>query len=102
MLHFTQHADKQYEQALHALLSTLQNMGEKARAMMGFAKGALTGVPDQTAAAKALDKEINALEVSVEEQVTSLLTRYAMMADELRFALGAVRIAAALERVGDM
>ncbi len=102
MLHFTHHANKQYEQALNTLLSTLMDMGEKARSLMHIARAAITGEPDQAAAAKALDKQVNALEMSVEQQITSLLTRHAMMVDELRFVLCAIRIAAALERVGDM
>jgi len=102
MLHFTQHASKQYEQALNGLLASLLAMGEKARGMIAHAGAALTGAPDQAPAAKALDKEINALETQVEQQVTALLTRHAMMADELRFVLCAIRIASHLERVGDM
>lgn len=102
MLQFTQHANKQYESELQGLLDSLRDMGGKVEGLMVLARKALSSGADNAAEAKALDKEINALETAIEQQVTSLLTRHTVMMDELRFVLCAIKISAALERMGDM
>lgn len=48
------------------------------------------------------DLEVNRLQYTVDDQVIDVMTRYQPIAGDLRFILGAVRIATDLERMGDM
>jgi phosphate transport system protein len=54
------------------------------------------------AEAKSLDKEVNALEYALQDDATDIISKYPMPTDELRFSLMLIKVAASLERMGDM
>lgn len=102
MLHFTHHANRQYEAELKGILETLFAMGTRVGETMALTRRALTEGINAADETKALDKAVNAGQEEVESRVMALFTRHAPMTDELRFIVSAVKIAASLERIGDM
>lgn len=52
-------------------------------------------------AAQTMDKEIDRMEIEIEEAAISLLARYQPAAGDLRFLVGAIKINNDLERIGD-
>jgi len=52
-------------------------------------------------AALAMDKEIDLMEIEIEEAAISLIARYQPAAGDLRFLIGAIKINNDLERIGD-
>lgn len=52
-------------------------------------------------AALAMDKEIDLMEIEIEEAAISLIARYQPAAGDLRFLVGAIKINNDLERIGD-
>ncbi|MCX6133431.1 MAG: phosphate signaling complex protein PhoU [Ignavibacteriales bacterium] len=52
-------------------------------------------------AALAMDKEIDRMEIEIEEAAISLIARYQPAAGDLRFLVGAIKINNDLERIGD-
>jgi phosphate transport system protein len=57
--------------------------------------------PDKAAMVIAGDKEMNSLEIEVEQLAVALLALQQPMARDLRFIVGAIKISGDLERIGD-
>jgi phosphate transport system protein len=57
--------------------------------------------PDLANAIFGLDKEIDRMEVDIEEEAISLIARHQPAAGDLRFLIGAIKINNDLERIGD-
>lgn len=92
-----------FHQHLDDLNELLVDMARRAGEAMEKAGSAL--LEDDAAAAEAVvaaDQEINALQFQVDDRIVALMTRYEPVASDLRFILGAVRIAMDLERMGDL
>ena len=96
------HAHSGYDTALTHILNELTLMGEKADAMLAMFANALAGKETEQTAAKSTDKEVNRLEYDISEQLHFILTRYTPSVAELRFLTSMIKIAASLERVGDI
>lgn len=102
MLNFSQHADKNYEQSLGAVRHNILAMGAQVRHLIELSEHAVITGEAQVDEAKTLDRDVNALELAVERDVMASLSRFHSFFEELRFLTGAIKIAAALERMGDM
>jgi phosphate transport system protein len=93
---------RHFHEELDRLKDRLLDMSGKAEAMLALSMDALLtrdeGLADAVLRA---DKEIDELELEVEELAVSLLALQQPMARDLRFIVGAIKISSDLERVGD-
>ena len=98
------HADSQYESDLKALIDRLSTMAERVNAQYTLLAQAATGnsvVDSPKAVSKEMDKEINDLQIEVDQRVHAIVARNAPQLAELRFVLSASKIAGQFERMGD-
>ena len=93
---------RHFHEQLSALKQRLLDMSEKAEALIDLAVESLRERDAGKAeAVLAADKELDDLEVEVEQRAISLLALQQPMARDLRFIVGAIKISSDLERVGD-
>ena len=93
---------RHFHDELSELKVALLNMSGEAQAALGAAVDAvLQRDGDKAGEVIAGDKEIDQLELDVEEKVIRLLATQQPMARDLRFLTAAMKIANDLERVGD-
>jgi phosphate transport system protein len=93
---------RHFHEQLSALKQRLLDMSEKAEALIDLAVESLRERDAGKAeAVLAADKELDDLEVEVEQRAISLLALQQPMARDLRFTVGAIKISSDLERVGD-
>ena len=93
---------RHFHEQLADLKGRLLAMGERAEALVELAVDAL--VARDAAAADAViagDRELDLLEVEVENTAVQLLALQQPMARDLRFLVGAIKVSSDLERVGD-
>ena len=93
---------RHFHEQLADLKGRLLAMGERAEALVELAVDAL--LARDAAAADAViagDRELDRLEVEVEETAVRLLALQQPMARDLRFLVGAIKVSSDLERVGD-
>ncbi|GAA4924345.1 phosphate transport system protein [Stackebrandtia albiflava] len=62
----------------------------------------LERTPERAQAVIDGDSRVNAMQYTVEDRVTEIMTRHQPIAGDLRFMLGAIRMTTDLERMGDM
>jgi phosphate transport system protein len=97
------HTDKVYESELGQLRERLLEMGGKVEAGMVTAVRALTERDSALAEkVKAQDREINRMEVEIDEMCRRLLALRQPAASDLRFITTALKIVVDLERMGDL
>src|SRR5512136_2657827 len=97
------HTDKVYEAELARLRERLLEMGGKVEASMVAAVRALTERDSALAEkVKEQDREINRLEVEIDESCARLLALRQPAASDLRFITTALKIVVDLERMGDL
>ena len=97
-----QHIVKSYAQELDRLRDLLTEMGGLVESQVALATEAIvTG--DNTAATRAVeqDKDVDALERQAEQLVIRMLALRQPMANDLRQIVAALKITAAMERIGD-
>ncbi len=102
MIQFDKHAFKGFDEALKQLYGLLDTMGFHINALIALLPRGLevadTSTFDQ---AKLIDKQINECERSADKLVAQTITKFTTGADDLRFILGAIKIAGGLERAAD-
>jgi phosphate transport system protein len=93
---------RHFHEELDRLKQRLLDMSNKAESVLDLAIDALVkrdaGLAEMVVRA---DKEIDRLEIEVEELAVSLLALQQPMARDIRFIVGAIKISSDLERVGD-
>jgi len=93
---------RHFHEQLDTLKQRLLDMSERAESLVELAvDGLLTRDAGKAEAVVAGDKEVDALEVEVEQLAVSLLALQQPMARDLRFIISAIKISSYLERVGD-
>jgi phosphate transport system protein len=93
---------RHFHDQLAGLKEQLLRMSEKAEALVDLAVDALlTSDAAKADAAIRGDREIDLLELDVEERAVNLLALQQPMARDLRFLVSAIKISSDLERVGD-
>ena len=93
---------RHFHEDLSALRRLLLEMSRRAEALIDLAIDALMSRDRAKAEAViAGDREVDLLEVEVEERAIALLALQQPMARDLRFIIGAIKISSDLERVGD-
>ncbi len=92
-----------YDRQLKQLTDDTIRMGELANEMVQIARTSLMTQDDSMLdRARAKDKEVNALDQEIEQRATAILGLQGPMATDLRYVTSAIKIAGALERVGDL
>ena len=99
----TEHTVKAFTEKLEALASSINQMGGMAEAQLAAAIDAIakrdTGLAESAVGG---DKQIDQLQLSIEDQALKLLALRQPMAVDLRDTLAAIKIASELERIGDL
>jgi len=103
MLTIEGHADKSYDRELKELCDFIVKMGDSVLDLLQLAAAALES-PGSAAVdeAKQRDREINQLDLNIEDHATMIMTRRQPFMEELRFIISAIKMATELERMGDM
>lgn len=97
------HADSSIDKELASLIANLSKMGETVLAQLGLVQQAIRAPkPEQIEKARLLDKEINSLEMQVEEEIMQFFARHQPLMAELRFVTFSMKLATILERMGDL
>ena len=93
---------RHFHEQLDELKSRLLTMSERAEALVDVAVDALlTRDADKAQAVLFGDREVDALEVEVEQMAVELLALQQPMARDLRFIISSIKVTNDLERVGD-
>ena len=93
---------RHFHEELDRLKERLLDMSGKAESMLALSMDALlTRDGGLAEAVLKADREIDTLEIEVEDLAVSLLALQQPMARDLRFIVGAIKISSDLERVGD-
>jgi len=93
---------RHFHEQLDTLKDRLMTMSERAEGLVDLAVDALLKQDkDRADAVIAGDRELDVLEVEIEQLAVSLLALQQPMARDLRFIISAIKISSDLERVGD-
>jgi phosphate transport system protein len=93
---------RHFHEELDRLKEHLLDMSGKAESMLALSMDALlTRDAGLAEAVLKADKEIDSLEIEVEDLAVSMLALQQPMARDLRFIVGAIKVTSDLERVGD-
>jgi phosphate transport system protein len=99
----TEHTVKSYDDELGLLDKRIAQMGGLTEHNLGRAFDALANRdPELAEEVIKADKQIDALQIDIEEQVILMIARRQPMADDLRHIMAALKIAGDLERIGDL
>ena len=97
------HTDQAYEGELRRIREMLLMMGAKVEEMLGQAMKALVERDSELAENTLyIDRQINRLEIEVDELCLRVLTRRPPVASDLRFITMALKVVTDLERMGDL
>jgi phosphate transport system protein len=93
---------RRFHDDLDALRRRLLDMSERAEALVDAAVDSLlTSDQAKAEAVIAADREVDLLELEIEDRAVGLLALQQPMARDLRFIISAIKISSDLERVGD-
>jgi phosphate transport system protein len=102
MIHFDKHAFKGFGSSLQALFDLLSNMAEHVEGLISLLPAGLESADASAhAEAKLIDKKINDAEIETDQAVAEIVGKFNPIGEELRFVLGSVKVAGALERLAD-
>ena len=97
------HTDLAYEGELRRIREMLLMMGAKVEEMLGQAMKALVERDSELADRTLyIDRQINRLELEVDDLCLRVLARRQPVASDLRFITTALKVVTDLERMGDM
>lgn len=102
MIRFDNHAFKGLDESFTRLYALLIAMGDGVAELLAQLPGALE-MADATsfARAKEIDKIINDAELQADAAVASIINKFTIVGEDLRFTLAAVKTAGTLERAAD-
>jgi phosphate transport system protein len=98
-----EHTVTAFDQDLKAVDRLIHEMGDLAAAMVGSATRALLDLDNALAqSVVSQDKVMDAMQRDLDERAITLIARRQPVAGDLRSVVGAIRMAADLERIGDL
>ncbi len=101
-LNLTRHISQQYNSELETLRRQLLTMGGLVEEQLAAALRAVAARDtDQAAEISAREAQVDALEIDIDEQCTSILARRQPAASDLRLVLSVLKMTADIERIGD-
>jgi phosphate transport system protein len=99
----SEHTVSAFDEDLNFLISKIAEMGGNAESMVARSvTGLITADPGLAQSVVADDKLLDALQGEIDDHVVLLIARRQPMAQDLREAIGALRMAIDLERIGDL
>ena len=99
---YKQHISAQFNAELEAVKNHLLKMGGKVEQQVASAVEALVNMDSGEAARIiALDREVNGMEVSIDDECARILARRQPAASDLRLVLAVAKVITDLERIGD-
>lgn len=102
MIRFDNHAFKGLDESFRQVLELIQSMGMGVEELIGILSAALDNADaEMFAQAKAVDKTINRAETQVDTVVASMINKFTLIGEDLRFTLAAIKIAGTFERMAD-
>lgn len=102
MIRFDNHAFKGLDEALRQLYADLMEMGQGASELLVLLPPAIDAAGEQFfLQAKEIDRRVNETELRVDGNVAAIINKFTVMGEDLRFILGAVKIAGTIERAAD-
>jgi phosphate transport system protein len=102
MIEFAQHAFHGFDDSLKRMFERLLAMGRNVEALLALMPDGLEiANPESFIEAKQLDKKINDGELETDAAVAEIVAQYTTTGEELRFILGAIKVAGAIERLAD-
>lgn len=94
--------ERHFELELRRVREQLLEMGGRAEDMIGKAVDSLTGrTPEVCSRVVAEDREIDRMELEIDEACYSIMVRHQPAARDLRFLISVLKIVTDLERIGD-
>ena len=97
-----EHISHRYDEELEQLRAKVLRIGGLVEDQLSEALAAVAGNDRQRAAAVILaDREVNSLELEIDDECASLLARRAPVAGDLRLVIGIIKLVTDLERMGD-
>ncbi|MBN8542947.1 MAG: phosphate uptake regulator PhoU [Alphaproteobacteria bacterium] len=102
MIQLDSHAFKGFDESLHKLVDLLSNMSKQVESLITLLPAGLEAADSRAhAEAKNIDKLINDAEINTDKAVAEIVGKFNLVGEELRFVLGSVKAAGALERLAD-
>ena len=102
MIRFDNHAFKGLDESLKKLFSLLNSMGDHIGELVALLPRGLEVVdPGMFESAKAIDRQINECEREADRLVAQTINKFTTGGEDLRFIIGSIKIAGALERAAD-
>ncbi|MFT5175201.1 MAG: phosphate transport system protein [Gammaproteobacteria bacterium] len=97
-----EHILHRYDEELEQLRAKVLRIGGLVETMLSDALEAVAKGDSELAATVVLaDREVNALEIEIDEQCAMILARRAPVAGDLRLVIGIIKVVTDLERMGD-
>ena len=97
-----QHISARFSAELEAIKNALLEMGGKTESQINLATRALlNGAGDVAQEVVAMDKDINRMEVDIDEQCARIIARRQPAAFDLRLIISIAKVTTDLERIGD-
>ncbi len=97
------HTDREYESELDSLRQQVLFMGARVEEMLGFALRAFSGQDVRLATTTIrADRQIDELEIRIDELCLQILARRQPVASDLRFVTTAMKLVTDLERIADL
>lgn len=102
MIRFDNHAFKGLDESLKQLYGLLETMGSNIGELVALLpRGLEMADPSSFEQAKIIDRKINDAERGADKLVAQIIGKFNTGGDDLRFILGAIKIAGSLERSAD-
>lgn len=99
----TWHTDREYQAELNLLKDKTISMGEKVRQMVhGCIQAYIQRDIPVAESVLSLEKEVNSLEIEIDELCFSILAKRQPVASDLRFVMSILKQVPNLERIGDL
>lgn len=99
----TSHTVSAFDKQIENVIGMILQMGGLVMEMLELAEKSLSDAnPELAESAKSKDKQINALDMEIQEQATLILALRQPMGVDLRFVTASLRVASSLERMGDL
>lgn len=101
MIKLNEHASQPFDNELDKLFESLGDVKSHLHRFIALVQLGLSESRDFTDEARAIDKSVNDLEFTIDQQVMRVISKFTPMMDELRLVLAVVKVGSACERAAD-
>jgi phosphate transport system protein len=102
VIEFAQHAFHGFDASLKRLFDRLLAMGSNVEGLLALMPDGIEEAGSEALErARQLDKKINEAEIETDAAVADIVAQYTTAGEDLRFILGSIKVAGAIERLAD-